>query len=190
MGTDPRKHGWLIPRLPDRRGTHHRVLEPDTAVLLVSAFSCGRLCSRAGAVGLALLGIFLPVLRAVIWIGVALAFPALRVLDSGAHCLRRALLRATSPVRSYLGRNRPWKQLLVLVMYSAVVGAIGFFRPITALIAAYGLLLLLPANVMVLAVTDSFFASLNPIALGAVILAIGWPYAVLYMAFCGRPFRC
>ena len=82
---------------------------------------------------------------------------------------------------SYLGRNRPWKQLLVLVLYSVLVGAIGFFfGRITALIAAYGLLLLLPANVMVLAVTDSFFASLNPIALGAVILAIGWPYAVLY----------
>jgi tetratricopeptide (TPR) repeat protein len=129
--------------------------------------------------GLALLGIFLPVLGAVVWVGVALAFLryAYSILERTAY----GVLSSSEYYVSYLGRNRPWKQLLVLVLYSVLVGVIGFFfGRITALIAAYALLLLLPANVMVLAVTDSFFASLNPIALGAVILAIGWPYAVLY----------
>jgi hypothetical protein len=75
--------------------------------------------------GLALLGIFLPVLRAVVWIGVALAFLryAYSILERTAY----GVLSSGEYYVSYLGRNRPWKQLLVLVMFPPWSGRLDFF---------------------------------------------------------------
>jgi tetratricopeptide (TPR) repeat protein len=129
---------------------------------------------------LTLAGLFLSSFGAIVWIGVGLAFLryAYSILERTAY----GVLSPNPRYASYLGRNRPWKQLLVIVLYVAVVGALGhWLGPVTALIAAYALLLFFAANVMVLAVTDSLLASLNPIALVNVILAIGWSYAVLYV---------
>ena len=44
----------------------------------------------------------------------------------------------------------------------------------------YALLLLLPANVMCLGLTNSLLASLNVVVLVNIVRAIGWPYLALY----------
>ena len=78
------------------------------------------------------------------------------------------------------GVYRPWKQLAVLLVYGLMVA---FSQAVLGTIAAhaieYTLLLLLPANVMWLGLTNSLLASLNVVKLFGLMRAIGWPYLAL-----------
>jgi tetratricopeptide (TPR) repeat protein len=80
------------------------------------------------------------------------------------------------------GQYRPWKQLAVFVVYGLLVGLVHvLLGTVAGHIVEYGLLLLLPANVMWLGLTNSLAASLNVKRLVEVARAIGWPY----LALCG-----
>ncbi len=84
---------------------------------------------------------------------------------------------AARPGDGGFGAYRPWKQLLVFVLYGVLVAlARRAFGEVEGYAVEYGLLLLLPANVMWLGLTNSLFASLNPVRLIEVVQAIGWPY--------------
>lgn len=77
--------------------------------------------------------------------------------------------------------TRPLKFIGIFVFFGIMLGTMARFGPIP-LIA--GLILgaaLAPASVIVLGVTDSLLAALNPVMLVRFVIRIGWSYLVLYL---------
>lgn len=76
---------------------------------------------------------------------------------------------------------RPLKFIGIFVFFGVMLGTMANFGPIP-LIA--GMILgagLAPASVIVLGVTDSLLAALNPLMLVRFVIRIGWSYVVLYL---------
>ncbi|MBT9513906.1 MAG: hypothetical protein IV104_16325 [Acidovorax sp.] len=73
----------------------------------------------------------------------------------------------------------PWKLFAILVVQGFGVGWLAFFSPFLANLALLVMSFTLPATVMLLVQTGSFFESLKPAAQWDTIRIIGWPYALL-----------
>jgi tetratricopeptide (TPR) repeat protein len=99
--------------------------------------------------------------------------------------LERTAYGVLSPHERYDGRYRsyrPWKQIVILLLAGLLIWLVAYLAgDIAGYVTLYGLMLLLPANIMWLARTNSLFSSLNPMALRDLIGGIGWPY----LALCG-----
>jgi len=108
--------------------------------------------------------------------------PFLRYAYSVLERTAYGILSARERYDTSYGQYRPWKQLLILALALMLVGvAASFAGRLVGLLLFYALLLVLPANIMWLARSDSLLSSLNPLALTHLIRTIGWPY----LALCG-----
>ncbi|MFC4160125.1 tetratricopeptide repeat protein [Chitinimonas lacunae] len=75
------------------------------------------------------------------------------------------------------GRYLPYKQFLIILFFIVLVAAFGaLLGPVPALLVGFVLLLVLPASIMVLAVTNSLIDALNPNHLWPMVSEIGLPY--------------
>lgn len=81
------------------------------------------------------------------------------------------------PAASY----RPYKMFLVMVVVPIAIGIVGavFTSPLLLLVLFLAFALLLPASVMVLTMTDSFFDAINPVRSFELARKIGAPYLAL-----------
>jgi hypothetical protein len=108
--------------------------------------------------------------------------PFLRYAYSVLERTAYGIVSARERYDTRYGQYRPWKQVLILALALALVGVVGSFAGrLLGLLLFYALLLVLPANIMWLARSDSLAGSLNPLALAHLIRAIGWPY----LGLCG-----
>jgi tetratricopeptide (TPR) repeat protein len=142
-------------------------------------FSPQPLLFMLGLACVTLVAVFIPLLAIPVLFLVTLAFLryCYAVLDRTAF----GQLSAGSADASRYGGYRPWKQLVVLVVYGLLAGLTAFlFGEVPGYVVQYALLILLPANVMWLGVTNSLLASLNVVTLINIVQAIGWPYLALY----------
>ena len=76
----------------------------------------------------------------------------------------------------------PFKQLALLLLPAFLLYQVDSFVSfiiVSNIIVFY--LFALPASVMTLAYTDSFFAAINPFSLLSLIRRIGWTYGILYV---------
>jgi tetratricopeptide (TPR) repeat protein len=90
--------------------------------------------------------------------------------------------RAYPPQEAGANWSRPLKMFLVLVLVPVFLGILGHFGPRwlgVLLLIAWALLL--PASVMVMALTDSFADAVNPARCLQTALAIGAPYLLLFV---------
>lgn len=74
----------------------------------------------------------------------------------------------------------PFKQLGIFILFSIVLYAVGNFAGyFTSLLFFYTGLILIPASIMVMGLTHSFTAAINPIKLINMIFRTGWSYLIL-----------
>lgn len=73
------------------------------------------------------------------------------------------------------------KQIAVFFLMGVAVYAAGQMGELAQLLVVCFLSLATPASIMVLAVEKSVSRALNPIALTALMLAVGWPYLLLWL---------
>ncbi|HEU5284357.1 MAG TPA: hypothetical protein VFU53_11120 [Burkholderiales bacterium] len=133
-----------------------------------------------GLAAVTALGWFVPLLGIPAVVLATLAF--LRYCYSVLERVAFGQLSAAGHYASDYGRYRPWKQLVVFVVYGLVVGVTAvLLGTVPAYVVQYAVLLLLPANVMWLGLTNSLLASLNVARLVRIVQAIGWPYLALYV---------
>lgn len=103
---------------------------------------------------------------------------AYRVLDRTAH----GILSPEQAAEQFQsdGAYRIYKQLAVFMVFGTVSGVVGvMLGDIAGKGAELMLSLVLPATVMVLAVTNSLRRAINPLVLWQLIRVIGWPYLLL-----------
>lgn len=73
------------------------------------------------------------------------------------------------------------KQIAVLFLMGVIVGLAAQLSEWLALLVAGFMTLAMPASIMILAVEKSVRQALNPFALLALMLAVGWPYLLLWV---------
>lgn len=104
------------------------------------------------------------------------AFKVLERIALGEH-EQRDVLRENTQEHPY----RPYKQFVALVVGGLFVGMIGhLLGPAVAVLASLLLILVLPASIMLLALTDNLLESINPEELWRLIADIGMPYLGLW----------
>ena len=141
--------------------------------------SPGPLLFMLGLACVTLVARFVPLLAIPALLLTALAF--LRYCYSVLDRTAFGQLSAAHLGADQYGQYRPWKQLAVFLVYGVLVGLIAVtLGTVPGYIVQYALLLLLPANVMWLGLTNSLLSSLNIVALINIVRAIGWTYLALY----------
>ena len=73
----------------------------------------------------------------------------------------------------------PWKLFGIVMVQSFVAGWLAYINPFLGNAALFVMSFSLPATVVLLVQTGSFFESLNPSAQWDTVRTIGWPYALL-----------
>jgi tetratricopeptide (TPR) repeat protein len=73
------------------------------------------------------------------------------------------------------------KFIAVMILVGAIVGAAAQFGEIVALAVGVFMTLAMPACIMILAVEKSVFRAVNPLVQLTLMLAVGWPYLLLWL---------
>ncbi|MBS1198427.1 MAG: hypothetical protein H6R18_2212 [Proteobacteria bacterium] len=108
--------------------------------------------------------------------------------------VRRAFVKMDAMSRGYLGEdeqalmpsdpqrvNLPWKLLGVMIVWGIVVNIVGSISVVLGYLVWAFASVTLPAAVMALSVTNSFFSGLNPALWVRIIRGVGKPYAALFV---------
>ncbi len=134
-----------------------------------------------GMLSLLSLVVFIPLLGFLIYLVISYA-----VLKYGYLILNHTARGNLSPPE-VLGanlaetNNLPLKQTVVFVLMIVVVAAAAHAAPALGLATLLLMMFSIPASTMSMAINQSIFQALNPIALGGIIRRIGWPYLILYL---------
>jgi len=81
------------------------------------------------------------------------------------------------------GSGRVYKQFGLFILFGVLTGVVAaLFGPRAAMVLWFGLNLLMPGAIMILAVTDSLGKALNPVWYAMLLRSIGWAY-LLMVAF-------
>ncbi|MDQ2076741.1 DUF4013 domain-containing protein [Marinimicrobium sp. ABcell2] len=73
------------------------------------------------------------------------------------------------------------KFIAVMFLMGAIIGAVAQLGEIAAMAVGVFMALAMPAAIMILAVEKSVFRALNPFAQMSLMLAVGWPYLLLWL---------